>query len=238
MMVSCGDAVLQQPTILGSLAAQRLVDAGDVDVDRWLPCRRWGRRADRCGIQRRLESLGQSGGITHAVNVGPPHRRVLLQQMLVQCGLGDTMRLQRIGDLGQLLLGDHEVAHQQRFVVVVSGECRVPAQRQPWFDVHTVGRDVKVIARQVDPIRGVVVSELAATSQRVGHRLPVGIGGGHRRTSFAGVAAARSTLGARTARRQYHRRRGGDRDDSPSMFGARHARSLHPLHPRRGWQFG
>ena len=63
--------------------------------------------------------------------------------MLVDRGLLDSVGLQRIGDVGQLGLGDRQVAHHERRGVVF-GEGGIAAEGQPGLDRHAVGDHVQV----------------------------------------------------------------------------------------------
>ncbi len=96
----------------------------------------------------------------------------------MQRGLGDAVGLQRVGDLGQLRLGDHQIAHHHHAVVVL-GEGHVTAQGQTCLDRDPLGDHVQVGAGQRNPVNGAVVTELSAAAQDGGDGSPVGRGSGN-----------------------------------------------------------
>ncbi len=114
----------------GARAAQCGVDGVGVQVDGWLGGRRRCGRRDAGDGQGGFDAAGEFRGVAHGVDVGPPDRRGLLQQMLVEGCLLDPGGLERVGDLGQFVLGDHQVAHEHGPVAVL-GERRVPPSDRP-----------------------------------------------------------------------------------------------------------
>lgn len=106
-------------------------------------------------------------------------------------GLGDASLLQRVDDLGQLVLGDHQVAHRRRAAVAIAGEGRVGAEREPWLDLHALRGDLQVTAGEPDPVDR-AAHHLAFTAQRVRHALPVLRGGGDRLRRVAGGGGLRT----------------------------------------------
>lgn len=68
------------------------------------------------------DRTGQVGGVAVAGDVGPPDRRRLLEQVLVQRGLLQAAGLHGVGHRGQLVFGDHQISHQHGLPVGGAGE--------------------------------------------------------------------------------------------------------------------
>lgn len=93
----------------------------------------------------------------------------------MQGGLLDPGGLQGVGDLGQFVLGDDQVAHEHGLVLVL-GEGRVAAERQAGVDGDALARDLEVLAGQRDAVDG-ALHQRSGAAKGVGDRLPVRLRG-------------------------------------------------------------
>jgi hypothetical protein len=114
---------------------------------------------------------------------------------LLQAGL-----VYGVGDLGQLVLGDHQVAHHHG-AVAVFGEGRVPAEGKSRLDGDSVADHAQVGAGQRHPVDRSAHQHTGA-AQHGGDRCPVRLRGRQRRQSPLAVVGVPDRLGHRGVRRR------------------------------------